>query len=146
MLRYALAALAAFTLVLGAGCSSSGGSGGGATLSATPTASSAVCSSVASLKSSVAQLKNLDITSTSIDQLKSKLTAVGTDIRQLANSAKGQYAKYVDAVQHDYASLKSAIKIAVQNPTYPTIAQVRTRFMTLANSVQSLAQTAASRC
>ena len=84
-------------LVLVAGCSSSGGSGGGSG-SAVP---SAVCSDVAALKSSVAQLKNFDISSTSVEQLKSKLTAVGTDVRQLSNSAKSQYSKHVEAIQHD---------------------------------------------
>ena len=91
-------------------------------------------------------MKNLDISSTSIDQLKSKLAAVGADVRHLSNSAKSQYSKQADVIQHDYASLKSSIRIAVQNPTYPTIAQVKTEFTTLAKSITNLAHTVAASC
>lgn len=142
MFRYVLAALSVVVLVLVAGCSSSGQSGGTAS-SGVP---SAVCSSLTALKSSMAQLKQLDISTNSIDQLKSKLTAVGNDLRKLVDSAKGQYSKSADAIQHDYASLKSAIQIAVNNPTYPTIASVKTEFTTLANSVTHFARTVAASC
>lgn len=142
MFRYVLAALSVVVLVLVAGCSSSGQSGGTAS-SGVP---SAVCSSLTALKSSMAQLKQLDISTNSIDQLKSKLTAVGNDLRKLVDSAKGQYSKSADAIQHDYASLKSAIQIAVNNPTYPTIASVKTEFTTLANSVTHFARTVAAGC
>lgn len=137
--RFLLAPLGVLLLLVAVACSSSGGGG-------SPATNSAVCSDVASLKSSVAQLKTLDLSSNSIDQVKAKLTAVGNDLQQVATTAKGQYSKQVDAIQHDYASLKSAVQIAVKNPTYPTIAQVRTSFSTLVSAVTHFANSIAATC
>lgn len=142
------AAMIVLLLVTAIGCSTSSGSNTPAASS--PPAKSALpqsfCSSVASLKSSVRSVKQMKVSGSDLKQLKANLTAVGTAVGNVLSSAKSQYPKEVAAIQHDYESLKSAIDIAVENPSYPTIAQAKTEFTKLWNVVGHFVSTTAAGC
>jgi hypothetical protein len=154
--RYLNAALIVLLLVTAIGCSSSGGSNtptgsghpaaSGTQLGASSTLPASFCSSVASLKSSVRELKQTNVNKTDLKQLKTSITAVGKDIRNVLNSAMSQYPSEISAIKTDYQSLLSSINIAIENPTYPTIAQVKTNFTTLWNVVGHFVATTAASC
>lgn len=147
--RYLNAALIVVLLVTAIGCSSSNGSdasNGAGHPAGSPTLPASFCASVASLKSSVHELHQTAVNKTDLEHLKSSVTAVGTDVRKVLNSAESQYPSEISAIKTDYNSLKSAINIAIENPTYPTVAQVKTEFTTLWNVVGHFVSTSAANC
>ena len=148
--------LTALMLVAATACSSSGGShtsSGGSNAGnasghpaghAGGSASAAFCSSLAALKSSVRSVKQTKASDPK--QLKANLTAVRTDLGKLADSLKSQYPNESAAIHQDYESLKSSLDIAIQDPSYPTIAQVKSNFTTLWNVVGHFVSTTAAGC
>ena len=149
VLRYVVAPLSVLLLVVVAvGCSSSGGSDTtkGSGQQGGSSVPKPVCSSLASLKSSIRSLDHMKVNGPNVEQAKAKLTTFGTAVGKFLHTAESQYSKEVSAIRHDYESLKSAVDTAMKNPTYPTIAQVKTEFTTLAHGVNHFASSVAAGC
>lgn len=140
MTRYIVAPIVAlFVATALFSCSSSGSSSSG---SSKP----AVCSSLNSLKSSVNQLKNLNMSNTSAQDVQQKLANINKNLQQVSKDAKKQHSSEVDAIQHDYESLQTAIKTAESNPSSATIAQVGSELSTLVHGISRYAQNLGSTC
>ena len=148
VLRYVVAPLSVLLLVVAVGCSSSGGSDTtkGSGQQGGSSVPKPVCSSLASLKSSIRSLDHMKVNGPNVEQAKAKLSSVNTAVTNFLHTAQSQYSKEVSAIQHDYASLKSAVDTAMKSPTYPTIAQVKSEFTTLAHAVNHFASGVAAGC
>ena len=77
----------------------------------------AVCSSVDDLKTSVADVKDIDVTSSSaLTDFQSGLTAVQNNLADVKADAKSQFASPLAAAETSYAALESSVQAATTNP------------------------------
>ena len=138
------AATAAGLLLIGvAGCSSSSS---GSSNAAHTSANAALCSSVGALNTSLHQLTGANLKQEGLSGVKSSVATIESGVATVVKDAKNHYSSEIDAEKHDAASLKSALQIAKENPSYPTIAQVGTEAKTLLQSVGGLKAKLASSC
>ena len=78
----------------------------------------AVCGSVKSLDASVKKVKAIDVTSSgAISDLRSGLTAVGGDLRDVKDDAKSEFAEEIDAVEARSRASVQAWKTAKDDTT-----------------------------
>ena len=83
----------------------------------------AVCGSVDTLKSSITDLKNIDITSSgAVSSLQSQLTTVKSDFDQVKTDAKSQFSTQIDAVDGAYTTLVSTANTAKSSPSAANLA------------------------
>ena len=96
--------------LVGCGGGDSGDSGDGGD------AAPALCVSVATLKTSVEKLKNIDVTSSgAVSDLESGLTGIQSDLSRVKTDAKSEFSSQVDAVEKASRALKT--KSARRRPT-----------------------------
>ena len=108
-------AFAVVALLLGASLVGCGGDGG----SDAP----AVCGSVDTLKTSVQQLKDIDVTSSSaVSDLESGLTDIQTDLRDVKTDAKSEFSSQIAAVEKAYEALKTSVEAAKADTSAATLA------------------------
>jgi hypothetical protein len=105
-----------------------------------------ICSSVAALKSSVADLKNVELTQGALATLQKKLTKVQSDVSNLKDDAKSEYATEVDAVEQAAASVSTTLEAAIAAPSASTLAAVRTAVRSLGTSLTALQDAVKSTC
>lgn len=135
MTRYVLGPVLALFVLTGVfSCSSSGSS------------KPPVCSSIDSLKSSVNQLKNTNVSSTGLSEVKNELAAIRTDLQHVARDAKSQYSAQVNTVKSSLSALQSAIATAKNSPSANTITQAGKAMSTLAGDVSKLVSDVSSTC
>jgi hypothetical protein len=99
----------------------------------------AICNSSSDLRTSVKDLKKVDIGSgnaladleSAIKKIQSKFTAVKTD-------AKSEYSAQVKAIESGYAVLKTSIQTATSSTSAATLATVGAAVSALATDVQAL--------
>jgi hypothetical protein len=91
----------------------------------------AVCSSVAALRGSVQNLKNVDIKANGLSSVSAAITKIKEDLNTLKADAKGQYSTQINALSGALTSLTSAFDAAKANPNAGTLG-------TLATSVKSV--------
>ena len=160
MTRVRVAAVVVFVGLVTAGCSSSddpGGASPNATTSASPSTSpraspssspsaAAVCVSVEGLEASVAELQEVEVTQNGLNALEQALATIGTDVQQVVDDAKDQYAPQTDELRTDYAALQSAFTTAQQAPTADSLSAVGSAIRTLGDDVRDLANDVAATC
>ena len=107
----------------------------------------AVCASVKSLDASVKKVKAIDVTSSgAISELRSGLTAVGGDLRDVKDDAKSEFAEEIDAVEASYASLRTSLKSAKADTSAATLGAAKTAVSAFGTAVQSLITDVQSTC
>jgi len=107
----------------------------------------AVCASVESLDASVKKVKAIDVTSSgAISELRSGLTAVGGDLRDVKNDAKSEFAQEIDAVEASYASLRTSLKSAKADTSPTTLGAAKKALSAFGAAVQSLITDVQSKC
>jgi hypothetical protein len=128
------------SLLLGAllvGCG--GGSGG----SDTP----AVCGSLDSLKSSVDKVKDTDITSSgALSDLESGLTGIRSDLTDVKDDAKSEFASQIDTAEKSYGTLKTNVEAAKSNVSAATLAAAGSALSAFGTDVSKLVQDIESTC
>ena len=142
------APLTVLMLVVTVGCSSSSGSGttNGSGQQGGSGVPKAVCSSLASLKSTVRSLDHMKVNGSNVGQATAKLSSVGNEVQKFLHTAQSSYSKEVSAIKHDYESLKAAVDNAKKSPSHQTIAQAKSEFTTLAQAVTHFASSVAGGC
>jgi len=134
--------LAAAALLVGpltlTGCGSSSGS--------SSTTKPAICADINALKSSVDDLKKVNITQNGLASLQTSLTKVQSDLKQVTSDAKKQYASQVDAIDKAASSLGASLQAATSNPSGQTVAAVGTAVKALGASLTTLEDAVKSTC
>jgi hypothetical protein len=107
----------------------------------------AVCSSVDNLKTSVDDVENIDVTSSSAaSDLESGLTTIKSDLADVKTDAKSQYASQLDAVDSALATLTKRVDAAKADPSADTLAAVGAAVAPFNSAVQTLISDVESTC
>ena len=107
----------------------------------------AVCDSVDTLKGSISDLKDIDITSSgAVSSLETGLATVKTDFDALKTDAKSEFSPQIQAVDSAYTVLQSSAEAAKSDPSAASIAAVAAAAATFASDVQTLVQDVQATC
>lgn len=107
----------------------------------------AICDSVDNLNSSIEDVKNVDVTSSSaVSDLESGLATVKTDLNTVKTDAKSQYATQVDAVDSAFTTLTTSVDAAKANPSSATLAAVAAAVEPFTTAVKKLSDDVKSTC
>jgi len=107
----------------------------------------AVCDSVDTLKGSISDLKDIDITSSgAVSSLETGLATVKTDFDALKTDAKSEFSPQIQAVDSAYTVLQSSAEAAKSEPSAASIAAVAAAAATFASNVQTLVQDVQATC
>ena len=106
----------------------------------------AICSSVDSLKASVADVTTVDLDQEALPQLQDNLTRVQSDLGKVKDDAKDEYATEIDAVEEASASVGSSVDAATTSPSAQTITDVGTAVKSLGASLRALVDAVESTC
>ena len=117
-----------------------------ATLTACGSDKPAVCDSVDALQTSVGNLKEVKIGENGLATLKTNITQIGIDLRQVKADAKQQYATELSQVDQASTSTKSAISAAKATPSVTTFGAVATSVSALSTAVKGLSDAVSSSC
>ena len=107
----------------------------------------AVCSSVDTLKGSISDLTNINLTSSgAVSSLETGLTTVKTDFDAVKSDAKSQFGPQIQAVDTAYTALKSSADAAKSNPSATTLAAAGAAATTFVSDVQTLISDVQATC
>ncbi len=107
----------------------------------------AVCTSVDSLKSSVDDLKNVDVTSSgAVGDLQTALSSVENNLSDVKSDAKSEFSTQIDAVDTAVASLKTSIDSATSDPSAANVAAVAAAAPPVTTALQTLISDVQSTC
>ena len=107
----------------------------------------AVCGSAEQLQSSVAKLKDIDVTETNgLDEFKSQLETIDGDLDQLTNDAKSEFSSQVDAVTTTFEALKASVQTATADPSADTVGAAVTALSAFSTNVKALISDVESTC
>jgi hypothetical protein len=109
-------------------------------------ATSAVCSSVDALRSSVESVTDVQVERGALETLQKDLAKVTSDLGAVAKDAKTEYADEVDAVEKATSDLGSNLKAAVAAPTAASVTEVRAASKALGTSLKALTDSVDSTC
>jgi len=99
----------------------------------------AICNSSSDLRSSVKDLKKVDIGSgTALADLKSAVKAIRSKFAAVKADAEAEYSDQVNAIESGYAALKTSIQAATSSTSAATLATVGAAVSALATDVQAL--------
>jgi hypothetical protein len=146
--------LVAAATLLAAGCSSGGSSAvstpsGGSSAASTPSASSssAVCSDVAALRSSMAQIGHLSATGNSLGKLKTDLTQVRADVARLRTDAGAEWKAQLDELNSALVKLQMTLKNIGSQPSATAAAKaVSTQLAVVTTKASDLLHKASAGC
>ncbi len=107
----------------------------------------AVCGSVDTLKSSITDLKSIDITSSgAVSSLQSQLTTVKSDFDQVKTDAKSQFSTQIEAVDGAYSTLVSTADTAKSSPSAANLAALAAAATTMLTDLQTLVSDVQKTC
>jgi len=107
----------------------------------------AVCSSVDTLKSSVTDLKNIDITSSgAVSSLQTELTTVKNNFDAVKTDAKSQFSPQIQAVDSAYTVLVSTANTAKSSPSAANLAALAAAATTMLTDLQTLVSDVQATC
>jgi len=85
----------------------------------------AVCGSVDELQTSVDNVKDIDVSSSSgVSELESGLADVESNLADVKSEAEAEFSSQLDAVDSALATLKADVDAATTNPTAPAVSEV----------------------
>jgi hypothetical protein len=107
----------------------------------------AVCSSVDDLQTSVHNLEDIDVTSSSaVSDLEGGLATIESDLATVKTDAKSEFSSQIDAVDTSYTVLRTSVEAAKANPSTDTLAVVGTAASAFDTAVDTLASDVESTC
>lgn len=107
----------------------------------------AVCGSVADLKSSVGQIRQIDLKSSGVvDDLKSALRAVQSDLAEVKADANSKFGTQLDAVEHSYQALRTSVESVQSGASAATLANAGEALSAFGSDVQALITDIQSTC
>ena len=107
----------------------------------------AVCGAVDSLKASVADVKAIDVaSSTGLSDLQSGLAAVGDDLAQVKSDAAAEFGSQVDGVEASYAEVTSSVESARTSPSADAVTAAGDALSTFGTDVDALVTDVQTTC
>jgi hypothetical protein len=135
-----------------AACSSSTTSepaGAGATTTATAKATgtnAAICTSVANLKASLQDLKNVNVKENGTSAVSAQLTKIEQQLQTLKADAHGQYSAQIDSLSTALSGLKASLSAAGSQPNGTTLAAVAASVASVVTTGSDLVTAVSSTC
>jgi hypothetical protein len=107
----------------------------------------AVCGSVDNLKSSVDDVKDIDVTSSgAVSDLQTGLTSVESDLTAVKADAKSEFSTQIQAVLQSLSALKTSVDAAKANPTAATLSTAGAALSAFDTGVEALVSDIKSTC
>jgi hypothetical protein len=107
----------------------------------------AVCSSVDSLKGSITDLKDIDITSSgAVSSLQTQLTTVKSNFDAVKTDAKSQFSTQINAVDSAYTTLVSTANTAKSSPSASNLATLAAAATAMYTALQTLVSDVQATC
>jgi hypothetical protein len=107
----------------------------------------AVCGSVSDLKTSVDNVTQIDVTSSSaLSDLKSGLSAVQSDLAAVKSDATSKFGSQLDAVESSYDALRTSIASVQSGALAATLAEAGAALSTFGTDVKTLISDIQSTC
>jgi ABC-type oligopeptide transport system substrate-binding subunit len=107
----------------------------------------AVCDSVDSLKSSVDDLKDIDVTeSGALSELQNGLADIDGELAQVKSDAESKFSSQIDAISTAYDALKTAVQAAVADPSAASLAAAGSAWTGFSTDVKALIDDVQSTC
>jgi hypothetical protein len=106
----------------------------------------AVCTSIASLKSSVGAITDEKIDRNTLTTLPDKVDQVRSDLSTVRKDAKDEYATEVDAIETAASDFRTSLDAAVATPSVQSVAAVVTAAQALGTSLKSLNKAVKGTC
>lgn len=98
-----------------------------------------VCGSVADLKASVDNVREIDVTASgAINELKSALSAVQSDLAEVKADAESNFAAQLAAVETSYDALKTSVESVRAGASAATLAEAASALSTFGSDVGNL--------
>ena len=113
---------------------------------ATDEAPSDFCKSVDALAATVKQINQTSLTKSSVETVQKSVTAIGTTVTNLVNSAEAEFSDETDAVAAAAQQLKKTVSTAVKDPSSDTFYAARTAMGGLVTAVQELDKATSDSC
>ena len=140
--------LVAAVALLGAACSSGGGSPASSpSPSASASASAAVCTDVAALRSSVAEIGHLSANASALAKLKTDVARIRANLDALRATASSQWHAQIDALTSSLSTLqKTLTNLGSQSSPVAAAKAVSTDLAAVTSDASSLLRAASTRC
>ena len=106
----------------------------------------AYCTDADKLKTSVANLGDVDVATNGVDSLKTALSSVQTSAQAFAADAKSEFAPQITALQNALSGLGTAVKSAVGQPSAATIAAIGSAVSQVKSTASDLENAASGKC
>ena len=107
----------------------------------------AVCGSADDLRASVADVKEIDLaSSSSLSDLQAALTAVGDDVAAVRSDAAEEFASQIDAVEASYAELTSTVESAQAGISADLLTAAGEALATFGTDVDTLVEDVEATC
>jgi hypothetical protein len=107
----------------------------------------AVCGSVDTLKTSVDDVKKVDVTSsTGVSDLQNGLASVETNLKQFKTDAKSDFSSQLVAVDTALNTLKTSLTAAKSDPSGASVTAAAAATQAFGGSVEALTTTVKSTC
>ena len=106
----------------------------------------AYCQDKSALKTSIDKLKKVDISPSTVGDVKSNLDAVGNAARTFAASAKKEFGSQAEALKTAVASLETAVSTAASSPSGQSFATVAAGVSSVQSAYNELSDAVSSKC
>lgn len=106
----------------------------------------AVCADVDALKTSIADLTDVEIDENALASLQEKFTQVRADLTALIADAEDEYDVEIDAVDQAVSEVGSSLEAAVASPSAVTVSAVAAALQALGTSLTALADAVKDTC
>jgi hypothetical protein len=106
----------------------------------------AICGQVDELRSSIDNLRQVDIRESGLNSLTAAVENVEAELRQVGTEAESEYKPQVDSVKAAASQLSSSVSAAVAAPTAASLAAVGTAVRSVDAAFQSLQDAVADSC
>ena len=106
----------------------------------------AVCDNLAAVQNSAQHVRETKVAENGLNQLRTNLVQLRTDVQQLIHNAKTQWAPQAQAIQSSLDQLGSTVNAAKAAPSATAFDAVRQALAALENSVKALGDAMRSTC
>ena len=107
---------------------------------------SAVCDDLDSINASIQNLKDAKLGENGLTVVRTELSKIGSDLKQLRADASAQYASQIDAVEARARALRPSITAAAADPSAESLAQVRAGLRAFGSAVGDLSDAVSGSC
>jgi hypothetical protein len=105
-----------------------------------------VCDSAENLKTSVENLKDVNVTANGLSALESQLTTIKADLRDLKDDVTSEFSAQITAIDTSYSALKASADTARSDPSVPNLAAVASAVSALGADARQLVDDVGSTC